>query len=135
MGIEERVILAECAKEDGNALLKAGDFAGAIVKYKEGVEHVESLLEKKPPDDISEDLAPRRTAIYVALCLNCAHAALKCEDWMCAANHASNVITLEKDNAKALFRRGSACAQLSSEFRLEQARDDFLRVAQLGPKN
>merc|ERR1712217_100927 len=75
------------------------------------------------------------TAIYVALCLNCAHASLKCEDWMCAADHGSKVITLEKDNAKALFRRGSACAQFSTESRLEQAREDFTRVAQLDPSN
>merc|ERR1711948_16362 len=54
---------------------------------------------------------------------------------MCAADHASKVITLEKDNAKALFRRGCACAQFSSESRLEQAREDFTRVAQLDTSN
>merc|ERR1712217_798768 len=94
----------------------------------------ESLLEKAPPD-ISEELAPRRTVIYVALCLNCAHASLKCEDWMCTADHASKIIALEKDNAKALFRRASACAHFTTESRLEQAREDFTRVAQLDPSN
>lgn len=131
---EDRVPLAEVAKEDGNACLKAGDFAGAVATYKEGLEQVESLLEKAPPD-ISEELAARRTTIYIALCLNCAHACLKLENWMEASDHASKVIVLERDNAKALFRRGSACAQIDSESRLEQAREDFTRVAQLDPAN
>merc|ERR1712176_749599 len=131
---EEVIAGAESAKEAGNALLKTGDFAGAIAKYKEGIDQVEPLLSKAPPD-ISEDLCPRRTAVYVAVCLNSALACLKSEDWMSAAEHANKVLVIDKDNAKALFRRGSACSHFDTESRLEQARADFSRVAQVEPSN
>jgi len=60
---------------------------------------------------------------------------LKQGRWVDAAEHASKVLVVDKDNAKALYRRGMACVQLDTESRLEQARADFSRVAQLETGN
>eukprot|EP00931_Biecheleriopsis_adriatica_P019444 TRINITY_DN13245_c0_g1_i4.p1 TRINITY_DN13245_c0_g1~~TRINITY_DN13245_c0_g1_i4.p1 ORF type:complete len:556 (-),score=182.69 TRINITY_DN13245_c0_g1_i4:130-1692(-) len=131
---EERVAMAESAKEAGNALLKAGDAAGATAKYSEGVEIAEPLLEQKP-EDIGEELQQRGTAVYLALRLNSAQACIKQNNWVDAIEHANKVLLLEKDNTKALYRRGLAAVQLDTEGRLEEARSDFARMVQLEPTN
>jgi len=128
------VARAESSKEEGNALLKAGDAAAAVAKYGEGIVLVEPLLEKDP-GELGEDLQQRGTTAYTALRLNSAQACLKCSDWLAAIEHAEKVLLLDKDNTKALYRRGCASAQLDTEGRLEQARADFARVATLDPAN
>lgn len=128
----ELIADAEAAKEAGNGLLKAGNHAGAREKYGEGIALLEPLLEKK---DIGEELVQRRTAAYTALRGNSAAACLKLSDWMGTIEHADKVLDIDKDNAKALYRRGSASIQIDTEGRQEQARSDFARVAQLDPSN
>merc|ERR1711879_1131297 len=68
---EERIGGAEASKEAGNALLKSGDFSGAVSKYAEGIGLAEPLLDKKP-DDVAVELQQRGTELYVALRLNSA---------------------------------------------------------------
>jgi len=131
---EERVALAESAKEAGNALLKAGDAAAAAAKYAEGVELTESLLEKDPAE-VGETLQKRGTAVYLALRLNSAQANIKQSSWLAAIEHASKVLLIEKDNTKALYRRSLAGLQLDTEGRLEEARGDLSRLIQLEPSN
>ncbi|CAJ1389336.1 unnamed protein product [Effrenium voratum] len=131
---EERVATAEAAKEAGNALLKAGDPAGAAQRYGEGLELTEPLLEKDP-GEVGEDLQKRGTAVYVALRLNSAQACIKQSLWLPAIEHASKVLLLEKENTKALYRRGLAALQLDTEGRLEEAKGDLTRLIQLEPGN
>lgn len=125
---------AESAKDAGNTLLKEGDFAGAAQKYREGLDLTEPLLEKDPAD-IGEELQKRGTAVYVALRLNSAQAFLKQSAWVDVIEHADKVLIVEKDNTKALYRRGVAGIKLDTEGRLEQARQDFARMVQLEPTN
>lgn len=131
---EEKVGAAETLKEEGNAMLKAGNLAGATSKYVEGIALMEPLLEKGPAE-LGEDLQLRSTAAYTALRLNCAQACLKLSDWVQAIEHADKVVLIDKDNTKALYRRGLAAVQLDTEGRLEGARADFTRVATLDPAN
>jgi len=132
---EERVTTAEVAKEAGNALLKSGDFAGAVTKYGEGIDLVEKLMEKTATDIGDDDLARRRTVVYVALCLNSAQACIKQSRWGDATEHADRVLVVENKNAKALYRRGVASMQYDTVGRLEQARDDLTQFVQLEPAN
>eukprot|EP00435_Cladocopium_sp_Y103_P042704 s724_g11.t2 len=131
---EERVVMAESAKEAGNALLKAGDAAAAVSKYAEGIELTEPLLEKDP-GEVGEELQKRGTAVYLALRLNSAQANIKQSSWLLAIEHASKVLLIEKDNTKALYRRSLAGLQLDTEGRLEEARGDLSRLIQLEPSN
>jgi len=131
---EERVVQAEAAKEAGNTLLKAGDFAGAAAKYAEGIELTEPLLEKDS-SELGEDLQKRGTVAYQALRLNSAQACIKMSSWTTAIEHAGKVLLLEKDNTKALYRRSLAAAQLDTEGRLDEARVDLVRLVALEPAN
>lgn len=131
---EERVAGADAAKEEGNALLKSGNFSGAVAKYAEGITLSEPLLEKDA-SDIGEEMKQRGRAVYLALRLNSAQACIKDSCWADAAEHSTRVLSIEKDNAKALYRRGVACANLDTEGRLEQARTDLTHLAQLEPSN
>lgn len=123
---------AEEAKLEGNALLKKGDLQAAIAKYAEGAELTESLLEKDA-FEVGEELKQRSTAVYVALRLNSAQACLNHGDPARAAEHADKVLSIDKDNSKALYRRAMASLQFDSESRLEQARADLVRFTQLEP--
>ncbi|CAE8695206.1 unnamed protein product [Polarella glacialis] len=131
---EERVVCAESAKDSGNALLKAGDFDGAVKMYGDGIGHSEPLLEKDPVE-VGEEMQRRGATVYVALRLNSAQACIKLSDWVTAIEHANKVLVLDKDNAKALYRRGFSAVQLDSEGRLDEARTDFARLVQLEPSN
>merc|ERR1712176_1389626 len=131
---EERVTKAEHAKNVGNELLKQDNLAAAVVKYVEGIELTESLLEKDPVES-GEDLIKRATVVYQALRLNSAQACLKQQAWADAAEHADKVLSLDKDNCKALYRRAMASIPFDTEGRLEQARADLARLVQLEPAN
>lgn len=131
---EERVTTAEVAKEAGNALLKSGDFEGAVSKYAEGIGMAEPVHQKKP-ETVDEELQKRATVVYIALCLNAAQACIKQSKWGDAAEYADRVLAIEKENPKALFRRGVASMTFDSESRLEQARGDLARFVQLEPSN
>merc|ERR1712217_794951 len=102
--------------------------------YAEGIVLAEPLLEKDP-GELGEELQQRCTAAYTALRLNSAQACLKTGEWVTAIEHADKVLLIDKDNVKALYRRGLASLELDTEGRLEQARADFTRVATLDPAN
>merc|ERR1712232_867104 len=99
---------------------KAGDMTAAKVKYAEGIDSVEALLEK--PSDLEAPLKQRCDAVCLALRLNSAQACIKTSDWITASEHSDKALILDKDNAKALYRRAVASAQIGTESRLEQAR-------------
>lgn len=134
MPLEERVRQAEAAKEAGNALLKTGQFAEAVEMYAEGIKLSELLLEKGP-EDIAEDIQRRGTTVYTSLRLNSAQACLKQSDWATVIEHAEKVLLLDRENCKALYRRGVASLNMDTEGRVDQARLDFSKVAQIEPTN
>mmetsp|Transcript_15034 Transcript_15034/g.26514 ORF Transcript_15034/g.26514 Transcript_15034/m.26514 type:complete len:581 (-) Transcript_15034:130-1872(-) len=131
---EERVTGAEAAKEAGNALLKAGDMAGAVAKYAEGIALAEPMLEKDP-SKVGEEWQQRGSKAYLALRLNSAQACIKQSEWASATEHADRVLLIDKENAKALYRRALASMQFESESRLEQARTDLAQLVQIEPAN
>jgi len=73
--------------------------------------------------------------VCLALRLNAAQACIKQSSWTEAAEHADKALDIDGENAKALYRRGTASLQFESESRLEQARSDFARFVQLEPSN
>lgn len=63
--------------------------------------------------------------------LNMAAGLLKLERYEETISHCSTVLTGDKNNAKALFRRGKAKAELG---RTDAAREDFLKAHKLAPE-
>lgn len=136
---EEKVQKAELAKEQGNAALKAANLSDALARYSEGITAVDSLRTKSADDVGGEEIHKRITTVALALRLNSAMAALKLSDWSLAVDHADHAIAQDAGNCKALYRRGVASLQLgqlsNSISRVEQAKTDLTRVAQLEPSN
>merc|ERR1712187_476861 len=89
----------------------------------------------KDPAECAEDLIKRARAVYQALRLNSAQACLKQQAWADASEHADKVLSIDKDNCKALYRRAMASIPFDTEGRLEQARADLARLVQLEPTN
>jgi hypothetical protein len=90
-------------------------------RYSEGIDVLKNFLE------IEE-----AKSILVSLHGNNAMVLIKLEDWMKAAVSASAVLKVEKNNVKALFRRGVAYHHSGS---LEQAKVDLVRVLELDVTN
>jgi tetratricopeptide (TPR) repeat protein len=90
-------------------------------RYSEGIDVLKDFLE------IEE-----AKSILVSLHGNNAMVLIKLEDWMKAGVSASAVLKVEKNNVKALFRRGVAYHHSGS---LEQAKVDLLRVLELDVTN
>jgi tetratricopeptide (TPR) repeat protein len=133
---EEPVVLisrAEARKADGNARLKAGEFAQAREEYVLGTKDVEGLLEKTPGSDITAEELQAASAVYIALNSNAAQAALKEELWEEAIDHSSKVLIIDRQNSKALFRRGLGRSQYLG--RLEEAKEDFTELLRTDPSN
>jgi len=134
MPAHERAHVAGDLKEAGNASLKAGDPRQAVIKYADGIVLLDMFFGKYPPS-VSPELLRRVTPVYVALHLNSAQACLKQSEWAKATEHANRALSIDHDNAKALYRRGVACMHFDNESRIEQARADFSRLTQLEPTN
>ena len=82
-------------KEDGNALFKAAAFNDAIVKYNEALLE----LDKDEITDSSEEFR-------VSVLANIAFCHMKLKQWSECVSFASQVLTVDPANIKALYRRG-----------------------------
>jgi tetratricopeptide (TPR) repeat protein len=97
--------------EKGLALLKAGDYRGAVGIY-------ERLIQNDP---VSEKAYLNRGAAYFYL-----------HEYQKAKEDFTHVIGLDPGNALAHNNRGSAYVELG---KLDQAREDYDRALQLAPEN
>ncbi|KAJ7733560.1 hypothetical protein DFH07DRAFT_967957 [Mycena maculata] len=103
--------MAQAAKEKGNAAFKVGDYPTAIGHYSVAIHH----------DRTDATFPLNRAAAYLKLGKN--------ED---AERDCTAVLTLSKNNVKALFRRAQARAALG---KLAEAHDDLTAAAALDPAN
>lgn len=96
METSEKVELATRYKQEGNDLLKNGDFAGAAAKYTEGISYVE---------DESDESAK---AILKTLRMNLSQACLKTRRFADAISNCTKVLKEDENNVKTLYRRAVA---------------------------
>ncbi|TFY52884.1 hypothetical protein EVJ58_g9759 [Rhodofomes roseus] len=101
----------QAEKDKGNAAFKAGDFPTAIGHYSAAI----------VADPTNPTYPLNRAAAYLKLGKN--------ED---AERDCDKVLTLDRHNVKATFRRGQAKAALQ---RLAEARADFWKVLEIEPAN
>lgn len=98
---EERRDRATEMKEAGTVLFKAGKFDEAAVKY-------ESAAEIVFDDEEGEHVPDDDQALYISCCGNAAMCYIKLGDWSSAIHACKKVLDVDKDNVKALYRRGVA---------------------------
>lgn len=114
------------AKDRGNELFKASDFAQAQESYREAL----NILRGWTGSDL-EDLRTRNK-LRLSCLLNITQCDLKLEEFTTAVQHATEALSIEPKNCKALYRRG--LAHMSSGG-LEEARTDLLEASRLDPQN
>lgn len=79
---------------------------------------------------MDNDTSAETAALRLALRLNCAACDVKLGQWGDAASQCSEALKLDKDNAKALFRRGTARSHMGE---LDEARADLVAACRLAP--
>ena len=133
--VEERIAKALGSKDEGNAHFKGKEYNQARSKYTEALEFVTDLCEDSD-DEESEVLSAAQSVdvhqVRLSTRLNLAAACNGLEDWPSAVEHATKALSLDADNAKALYRRGLAHSRLGS---LDAAKRDLLKVLKADPKN
>jgi tetratricopeptide (TPR) repeat protein len=135
---ETRLDAAASHRAAGNELFKAGRWADARASYERGL-HQAGFDEVQYNFELLDQHRALVDAVRIPLWLNVAACSLKLgaaelEDAKASSRRAiescSEVLKLEPNNVKALFRRGQAY-QLGS--RLENARADLVKAAHLEP--
>lgn len=93
---EEKVAEATRLKNEGNQLLKQGDFANAAKTYEEGIDFVDG------------ETAESALNIIKILRMNASQAYIKTKQYTKAIDLASKVLKDDPNNLKTLYRRGVA---------------------------
>lgn len=143
---EEALQRALRAKDGGNNHFRAGELQVAAEAYEtalqllgfapdKGIEDPQQAEAAKEQEEARwSDVARReaRDRLMLTCCLNLAQCELKLERFIEAFQHASAAVSMEPDNSKALYRRGSAA--LSTGL-YDQAHADLTRAARVEPRN
>jgi len=157
MNADEKITEASLLKDKGNNEYKNGNFQNACELYVEGVSYLEDItfadqedLAQSSSDDDDDDdddaggkkdpktkskadeQRKQATALQTSLKLNAAQSFLKTKDYHQAIEMASNVLELDDNNVKALFRRGAA---YSASGQFPNAKKDLKGAYEIEPKN
>ncbi|KAJ3042262.1 hypothetical protein HDV00_007629 [Rhizophlyctis rosea] len=104
--ILERLAKAKRLKEEGNQLVKSGDYESAAKLYENGLQHIASSWGADPPEIIDIN------ALKVALNSNLALCTLKTKDFAVGIKACREGLEIEPSKVKLLFRLGQALAGL-----------------------
>merc|ERR550514_322 len=140
---EDRLRLAAKNKDEGNDMFKASKFDDAIRRYKKAIDHVSrpEAVSNMTPDEASE-----AKKIKLSCHANCTMCYLKGADkaqesggkdaaepfYKKAKTACEEVLDLDPENIKALFRRG-LCWEKLGEF--EHAAKDVKKALDIAPDN
>jgi peptidylprolyl isomerase len=146
MSEQEKFNEATKLKEHGTALFKAHQYIQAAEEYQEAATYLDGLVEKednamsdssseksKPDMDEEDKIDPEVVSTLLLSChLNAAQAYLSSKRWTDSIACSNKALTIDEDNIKGLFRRGSArrCAGFMNE-----AKDDLMKVLKIDPSN
>uniref|UniRef100_A0A6S9XL77 Uncharacterized protein n=1 Tax=Chrysotila carterae TaxID=13221 RepID=A0A6S9XL77_CHRCT len=120
---------AESLKKRGNEFYQKGELVEAAKLYEQGVLKFSDWYAESFATD--EERAVVR-AVKLPCHLNLAVCSMKLGNHTHAITHCSQVLNVEPDNAKALYRRGYCQMQVGN---LDEAQADLKRAAQLSPND
>ncbi|KAL5543378.1 hypothetical protein UlMin_007162 [Ulmus minor] len=128
MTVEERIGVADRRKMDGNALFMEEKLEEAMQQYEMAIAYM--------GDDFMFQLFGKYRDMALAVknpChLNTAACLIKLKRYEEAIGQCTIVLTEDENNAKALFRRGKARAELGQT---DAAREDFLKARKYAPED
>jgi len=123
---EEKIDFAKKKKHQGGVLFKDGDYEGAVQRWTQAVAYFDQIWDMTP--DQQKDVTEIKSACYS----NLAACYLKLKKYEKARDNCTEVLKIEKENTKALYRRGQAYYYLK-EFEL--AKQDLTQASKLEPNN
>ncbi|XP_049931515.1 peptidyl-prolyl cis-trans isomerase FKBP65-like isoform X2 [Nymphaea colorata] len=123
---EEKIEYAGRRKEEGNAYFKAGKYERASLRFDMAVKYVEF------ESTFSEEQKKIGKFFKVTCSLNNAACKLKLKKYREAAKLCTNVLKLESQNVKALFRRAQAYIE-TTDFDLAEL--DLKKALEIDPDN
>lgn len=126
MDPSQKIEQSKIFKDKGTAYFKANKYSLAIKMYKQIVSFLDYDY------DYKDELKTERSSLILSAHLNLALCYLKSEMLTDAKASCNEVLKIDANNEKALFRRGQANMALNLP---EVAVDDFKKVLEIEPKN
>jgi len=111
----------------GNEFFKQNKFDLALKKYQKALTYVNVEVDFKTDEDKAKSKEHK-----IPILLNMAQVNMKQKNYSDAVGNCEKVLDLDKNNIKAVYRRGQAWMALS-EF--DKANDDLVRAKELDPQN
>lgn len=130
MSTEEKLEKARTLKADGTSKFKEKSWALAAMSYDDAASYVEELLNSEEAKSGEED--EEAVALYTSSLGNAAQCYINLADYPSAISNSSKVLEKDKDNVKALYRRGHSRVKIGM---LDEARVDLLAAFKLDPDN
>ncbi|CAH4028348.1 AH receptor-interacting protein [Pieris brassicae] len=127
LNIEQRLKLVPELKEKGNKLYAEKHYSKAEDCYGQALAILEQLMIRERKKD--EEWITLNN-LKLPILLNYAQCKLLKDDYYAVLEHCNTVLEHDKDNVKALYRRGRAHV---GAWNPEEAEKDFLRVKELCP--
>ncbi|XP_030386601.1 AH receptor-interacting protein [Scaptodrosophila lebanonensis] len=125
MSDDEKLLATNTLRERGNRHYKVQHYTEAENCYREALGMIEQLmLKEKPHDPEWQELASMKTPLL----LNFAQCRLIAADYYAVIEHCNEVLTIDPNNVKALFRRAKANA---GAWNPDAARRDFKEALSL----
>lgn len=129
--LPESLYRANSLKETGNAAFKAGNLLDAKTAYRDAIKALQPHRLLTPPAISDAEYVDLRSAL-VSLHGNSSMVAMKEEQWPDVIKAANEVLAIESDNIKSLYRRSVAYRRMG---RLEDSKEGLQRVLQLDAAN
>eukprot|EP01117_Protostelium_nocturnum_P003794 TRINITY_DN15056_c0_g1_i1.p2 TRINITY_DN15056_c0_g1~~TRINITY_DN15056_c0_g1_i1.p2 ORF type:complete len:202 (+),score=103.23 TRINITY_DN15056_c0_g1_i1:150-755(+) len=124
--LEEKIAKSFEHKEEGNKFFKEGNIPQAFFHYHSAVLNVKGV------SGASEEQKKRINEVSVSVYNNLAALYIKKEKWDKVLTSTHEVLHIDKNNVKALYRRGKARLATGS---IDKAEEDFKKAASLDPKD
>jgi len=122
---EECEATASELKEEGTKLFMGKRFDEAADMYEKAVGYIAEEDDDEPiPDD--------RKTLYVSCYGNAAMCHMKCHDWTSAVSACDKVLTVDENNIKGLYRRGSSYRNMGY---LKEAKVDLMKAYKIDTSN
>lgn len=128
-------VLVEAAtlqKERGNSFFRSGSFDVAAMNYMQALSYLEAMSRLDEEEEADRLVMQQAGTVCVALLLNIAACNLKNQDYQRAVLCCEQVMKVEPESQKALFRRGVAFSHLG---RTAEALSDLKKAYELTDKS
>ena len=143
----ERLTFISRHKDEGNTLCQDGAFEEALVQYTEALSVLMwfHLPDGKHSEEIplylgfkldfdDEDYVRAQDSVQIIL-LNIAHCLNKLKQWEASIYACTFVLSLDRYNLKALYRRAVAYYSQGTSYTLDQAVEDLLAANSIDPED